>query len=63
MRNILGFYFLDITLWNFTEVGIIRFLSELVIIRRENTFHVILFHCKAKTANTTKQIYSFIFLL
>jgi len=59
---IFSLYLLYITFWYFSKICPIGFLCEFIIIGRKNTLHIVVFHCKAETSNTTKQVNSFVFL-
>ena len=56
------FYSLYIACRNFVKIGFVCLLSKFIIVRRENTFHLIIFHGKAKTTNTAEKIYAFVFV-
>ena len=62
-RYVFRLNLLYVTFWYFTKICLIRFLCELVVIRRKDTLYVVVFHRKTETTNATKQIYTFIFLL
>lgn len=44
------------------EIRLVGLLCKLVVIGREYTFDIVTFHDKTESTNTTKQIYTLIFL-
>ncbi len=62
MGYILCLYSLYITSRNLVKIRLVGLLCKLVVIGREYTFNIVTFHGKTESTNTTKQIYTLIFL-
>jgi len=61
MGYILCLYSLYITSRNLVNIRLVGLLCKLVVIGREYTFDIVT-HGKTESTNTTKQIYTLIFL-